>query len=86
MLLIFELGRQDVLPVDDVGTCSAAGRVLGLGRPATVAELEEAGTRWKPYRSAAALYLWREGRAGSGFCTTGAPPIGSGTHPSEVAP
>lgn len=68
MFLIFALGRTDVLPVDDVGVRAAAGRVLGLGRPATEAELESAGERWKPHRTAAALYLWREGRTGFGVC------------------
>lgn len=68
MFLVFALGRRDVLPVDDVGVRAAAGRALGLGRPATAVELEAAGERWRPYRTAATLYLWREGRPGFGVC------------------
>lgn len=61
MFLLFAMDRPDVLVVDDLGVRASAGHVLGLGRAATGKELEEAGERWKPYRSAATLYLYREG-------------------------
>lgn len=58
MYLIFALGRPDVLAVDDQGLRNTAGRAFGLGRPATRAELQERGERWKPWRSVASLWLW----------------------------
>lgn len=59
MLLIFTLGRLDVLPVDDFGV--RAGFVGGSGDRdgVTPRELRVIGERWAPYRSVAAWYLWR---------------------------
>jgi O-6-methylguanine DNA methyltransferase len=59
MLLIFRLGRHDVLPVDDYGVRKGLQRVLGLKELPTRAELAERGEKWRPYRSAASWYLWR---------------------------
>jgi DNA-3-methyladenine glycosylase II len=59
MLLIFRLGRPDVLPVDDYGVrkgCAVLLRKKALPSPA---ELARYGERWKPYRSVASWYLWR---------------------------
>jgi DNA-3-methyladenine glycosylase II len=59
MLLIFTLGRPDVLPVDDFGVREGYRVLHGLDvqpRPRVLAEL---GARWAPYRSLAAWYLWR---------------------------
>jgi DNA-3-methyladenine glycosylase II len=59
MLLMFRLGRPDVLPVDDFGVCNGFRLAYGLrGMPAARA-LAEFGERWAPYRSIAAWYLWR---------------------------
>ncbi len=66
MLLIFTLGRPDVLPVDDFGVREGYRRLHELPeqpRPRALAQLGEA---WAPYRSTAAWYLWRaadEGKA-----------------------
>lgn len=59
MLLMFQLGRPDVLPVDDFGVRN--GFRLAYGREAMPKpkELLEFGERWRPHRSAAAWYLWR---------------------------
>jgi DNA-3-methyladenine glycosylase II len=59
MLLIFRLGRPDVLPVADLGV--RKGFVLTYRRPAmpTTAELTEHAERWRPYRSVASWYMWR---------------------------
>jgi DNA-3-methyladenine glycosylase II len=58
MILIFHLGRPDVLPVDDVGLLAAIERLYGLeGRP-TPAQVVELGEKWRPYRSVACWYLW----------------------------
>jgi DNA-3-methyladenine glycosylase II len=58
MLLIFTLGRPDVLPVDDFGVREGYRIAYGLGRQPTPKALRVHGERWKPYRSVAARYLW----------------------------
>lgn len=58
MFLLFALQRPDVIILDDMGIRAAAGRALGLGRSASARELAEAAERWRPYRSAATLYLY----------------------------
>lgn len=59
MMLMFRLGRPDVLPVDDLGIRKGAQRVDGLEDMPTPKELLAAGERWGPYRTYASLYLWR---------------------------
>ena len=59
MLLIFTLGRLDVLPVDDFGVREGYRRAYGLDKSPTPKALRELGARWAPYRSIAAWYLWR---------------------------
>jgi DNA-3-methyladenine glycosylase II len=65
MLLIFTLGRPDVLPVDDFGVRDGYRVLHGLEVPPKPKALAEIGLAWAPYRSTAAWYLWRasdEGR------------------------
>ena len=59
MLLMFQLGRPDVLPVDDFGVRAGFRAAYGLTRMPHPKALALSGERWKPYRSAAAWYLWR---------------------------
>jgi len=59
MLLIFTLGRLDVLPVDDYGVRNGFGIIYRRGVLPKPKELQKFGERWKPYRSIAAWYLWR---------------------------
>jgi DNA-3-methyladenine glycosylase II len=59
MLLIFQLGRPDVLPGDDFGVRNGYRIVYGLCKMPTPKEVLCYGERWKPYRTAAAWYLWR---------------------------
>ncbi len=59
MLLIFQLGRPDVLPVDDFGVRNGFRIVYGLGTMPTRKKVLQHGERWKPYRTAASWYLWR---------------------------
>ena len=59
MLLIFKLGRPDVLPVDDFGVRNGFRIAYGLCKMPTPKEVSQHGKRWKPYRTAAAWYLWR---------------------------
>ena len=59
MMLMFRLGRPDVLPVDDLGIRKGAQRVDGLEDMLAPKALLERGERWGPYRTYASLYLWR---------------------------
>src|SRR5439155_23149909 len=59
MLLIFTLGRPDVLPVDDFGVREGYRVAYGRRARPTPEALRAFGERWKPYRSVAAWYLWR---------------------------
>jgi DNA-3-methyladenine glycosylase II len=59
MLLIFTLGRADILPVDDFGVREGYRRAYGKRLQPTPKALRVLGEQWKPYRSAAAWYLWR---------------------------
>lgn len=59
MMLMFRLGRPDVLPIDDLGIRKGAQKVLGLKDMPKPKELQALGVRWAPYRTLASLYLWR---------------------------
>ena len=59
MLLIFQLGRPDVLPVDDFGVRNGFRIAYGRRSMPMPKEVRQYGERWKPYRTAAAWYLWR---------------------------
>jgi len=59
MLLMFQLGRPDVLPVDDFGVRAGFRAAYGLGRMPHPRALAAWGERWKPFRTTAAWYLWR---------------------------
>ena len=59
MLLIFCLGRPDVLPVSDLGVRKGVQRAYGLAELPRPAEMERIAAPWRPYRSVATRYLWR---------------------------
>lgn len=59
MMLMFRLGRPDVLPIDDLGIRKGAQRVDRLEAMPTPKELQARGEAWGPYRTYAGLYLWR---------------------------
>jgi DNA-3-methyladenine glycosylase II len=59
MLLIFTLGRPDVLPVDDFGVREGWRVAAGLDAQPKPRALAEIGEAWAPYRTTAAWYLWR---------------------------
>ncbi len=59
MMLMFRLGRPDVLPIDDLGIRKGAQVIDKLDTMPTPRELAGRGERWGPYRSYASLYLWR---------------------------
>ena len=66
MMLMFRLGRPDVLPIDDLGVRRGAQRVDKLDAMPTPKALAETGERWGPYRTYASLYLWRIADAATG--------------------
>jgi DNA-3-methyladenine glycosylase II len=59
MLLIFTLGRPDILPVDDFGVREGYRLLHGLEAQPKPRGLAELGAAWAPFRSTAAWYLWR---------------------------
>ncbi len=59
MLLIFRLGRPDVLSVDDYGVRKGFAKMHKLTELPKPKELAAYGERWHPYRSVACWYLWR---------------------------
>jgi DNA-3-methyladenine glycosylase II len=59
MLLIFKLGRPDVLPVDDFGVREGYRVTYRKREQPKPRELAEIGGRWAPHRTTAAWYLWR---------------------------
>jgi DNA-3-methyladenine glycosylase II len=59
MLLIFQLGREDVLPADDFGVRNGfriAYKKRDMPKPK---DLLKFGERWRPHATTAAWYLWR---------------------------
>ena len=59
MLLIFTLGRDDVLPVDDFGVREGYRVATGAEAQLKPKALAAIGAAWAPWRSIAAWYLWR---------------------------
>ncbi len=59
MLLIFRLGRPDVLPADDYGIRKGFAIAFRKRELPARKDLEKRGARWKPYRTVASWYLWR---------------------------
>ena len=59
MLLMFTLGRPDVLPVADYGVRKGFAVTYGLAELPTPKALLAHGERWRPHRTTAAWYLWR---------------------------
>lgn len=66
MMLMFRLGRPDVLPVDDLGIRKGVQVVDKADAMPTPKALLERGERWGPYRTYASLYLWRVADAAQG--------------------
>lgn len=59
MMLMFRLGRPDVLPVDDLGVRKGAQKIDKREVMPTPKELILRGEKWAPYRTLAAMYCWR---------------------------
>src|ERR1017187_3744192 len=59
MLLIFQLGRHDVLPADDFGVRTGFRRAYKKRELPTPKEILAHGEIWRPHRTTAAWFLWR---------------------------
>jgi DNA-3-methyladenine glycosylase II len=59
MLLIFRLGRPDILPVDDYGVRKGFMVAHGLKEMPKPKALLAHGERWRPFRTVVSWYLWR---------------------------
>jgi methylated-DNA-[protein]-cysteine S-methyltransferase len=59
MILIFRLGRPDVLPVDDYGVRKGFALAYRREELPTPKELAKIGGKWAPYRTVASWYFWR---------------------------
>jgi len=59
MLLLFRLGRSDVLPIADLGVQKGYQITYRKRSLPSAKQLLAAGERWRPYRSVASWYLWR---------------------------
>ena len=59
MLLMFRLGRPDVLPVGDYGIRKGFAVAFRKREIPAPADVEKRGERWRPYRTVASWYLWR---------------------------
>ena len=69
MLMIFYLGRPDVMPTGDFGIRKAFSLLYRRGRPVKPEAILRHSKRWQPHRSVASWYLWRS--------LDPAPPLGS---------
>lgn len=59
MMLMFRLGRADVLPVHDLGIRKGVQIVHRMEEMPKPLALEQFGERWAPYRTLASFYLWK---------------------------
>lgn len=59
MLLIFYLGRADVLPATDLGIRNGFQYTYNKNVLPSPRSILSFGQRWRPYRTVASWYLWR---------------------------
>ncbi|MBL7827539.1 MAG: DNA-3-methyladenine glycosylase 2 family protein [Saprospiraceae bacterium] len=61
MLLMFTLGRLDVLPTDDLGIQQGMAKLFGIQETGKELKLKmiELAEPWRPWRTVACRYLWR---------------------------
>jgi 3-methyladenine DNA glycosylase/8-oxoguanine DNA glycosylase len=64
MLLIFRLGRPDVLPVTDLGVRKGFAVTYRLEELPDPDEMIERAERWRPWRSIGSWYMWRAAEGG----------------------
>ncbi len=59
MLLIFQLGRPDVMPTGDFAIRLAFKKLYRKRKDPTPAQILKHTRKWQPYRSVATWYLWK---------------------------
>jgi DNA-3-methyladenine glycosylase II len=59
MVMMFALGKADVLPVGDLGIRAAVKALYNLDELPNARQLTELAARWEPYRTVACWHLWR---------------------------
>jgi DNA-3-methyladenine glycosylase II len=64
MVLMFSLGRPDVLPVDDYGIKKAIADLYRLPELPKSQVIQSIAKPWHPFSSVACLYLWKHREAG----------------------
>ncbi len=75
MLLIFQLGRLDVWPVDDFGVQKGYQLFKRKRNHPPKKQLHSYGLQWQPYRTVAALYFWKEADFAKAKLKTVAEPV-----------
>ena len=58
MLLIFNFGRLDVLPIHDLGVRKGFQLAYKKRKLPSPEQLERFGNKWRPFRTMATFYLW----------------------------
>ena len=59
MVLIFSMGRTDVLAHEDLGIKLAVKKIYGMEILPDRELLEKIAESWRPYRSISSMYLWK---------------------------
>lgn len=59
MFLMFSLGREDVFSAGDLGLRRAIQKLYKFKKEPTIKQIEKLSKKWSPYRTYAALILWR---------------------------
>ncbi len=59
MLLMFRLGRMDVMPSTDLGIRKGFAVTYKLAELPSPKEVFDYAQRWQPYRTVGSWYLWR---------------------------
>jgi DNA-3-methyladenine glycosylase II len=62
VFLIFDLGREDVMPTADLGIRRGLQLIDGSRSAPTAKRVAERSKQWSPYRSIASIYLWQAGK------------------------
>jgi len=60
MVMIFALCRPDVLPLADIGLLRAVEKQYAGGKRLPTEEVARIAEPWRPWRSVATWYLWRD--------------------------
>jgi len=56
---MFKLGRKDIMPIKDLAVLRGFQKLFNYDNKDSLILLEKKSKKWKPYRSYAALYLYK---------------------------